>query len=303
MTSSDIKLEMSERRLGGAGVDFRIVELSEFGDETVWPGLASTLPHIVHAKIDAGMTIPAAAHSSWYSTYVLAGSGTVDGHTLKAGDVIISPPWAEAGEFVSGPDGYEEFTLFNDGPGVYPHLTSAPADSETLQRLFGIFEPDVIAFTSTIEAPTGEREFYLDNDKNRFNTPFYSSKLWESGPMGWIDSDKIGPAHPDIVASSNPFLSQTVIPGGEDMPKWPDHRHEGWTFLYILDGYYQESTMRLDAGQMWITAPSHVFDARLRPGPDGVSEIAVFGDGPSVTPIILSDSSPDTATFAQSLQL
>jgi hypothetical protein len=296
MQNTDIKLDMATNRHGSARVDFRIVELGPLGDETIWPDRNSSRPHVVHSKIAAGTVIPPSTQGSRYAAYVVAGSATVDGRSLKPGDLIVAPPWARQGEFVAGPDGYEEFSVFNTGDGVYPRLPSTVDEADVLKELFGI----ETAPSGEIPAAEGERSYHLDNDKNRFETPYYSSKLWESGPLEWIDSSVVGTTAPEILGSPNPFFSQTFVPA--DGALWPDHRHEGWTFLYILDGWYEDDSTRLVPGDMWITSPAHIFEKGLRPGVEGVSEIAIFENGVAVDPIVIDTTDELTDAFESTLR-
>jgi anti-sigma factor ChrR (cupin superfamily) len=262
------------------------------------PDPNSPYPYAAHARLQPGQRTASAAHAGYSLIYVVSGSMTAGSNEYKKGDVCIAEPWSESGTVVAGPDGVEELAIYENGAACVPYFCDK-SDPE-YRKLREWLDKNAIEFHEPVPPRgglTGKRHRF-DVQGDRYTTKSFSSKSFEVGPLGHVAGI---PATAEMIASKRPFFCHAWSPPTLDVP---DHMHDGWSFITCLEGKYDYlDGSKLEPGDYLLRSPQYVSRNQTRPGPAGMTEIVVFQNGRSVTPIIVDSKDPRAGDFAKELQL
>jgi len=264
----------------------------------ILPDPSSKRPYIAHAVLAPGMEAASAAHAGWSWLYILAGSVTVDGKELGPGAMTLAEPYSPSGPVKAGPEGVVELAIYENGYAALPYFPD-PDDPQCVALRQSLASQGLELPPPTVPsgALTGRR-IALDSTTDRWETPYFDAKTWQIGPLGQIPELPLGE---EAATSTYPFVSHGHCKHGVE--RWPDHRHDGWNALLILQGGYVGPDYSTNAGDLWISSPQHVALHDVVPGPDGVTELAIFDCGHCLTPVILDANDEASAEFADQLHI
>jgi anti-sigma factor ChrR (cupin superfamily) len=293
---TEFRIDMKRDRFEAPMFNSKVWQIGPGGVSQV-PDVTSPLPYAAHAYLRPGQRAASAAHAGWSLLYVIDGSFKAGNAEYKKGDVCIGEPWSESGPVVAGPQGVTELAIYENGAACMPYFCdkSDPAYVELRKWL----DAQGLEFPEPTPPPGGftgkkYRHNLLDG---RETTPWFHSKLFEVGPLQHV----VGlPLPESAVASNRPFFCHAWSDPGLDVP---DHMHDGWSFITCLEGRYDYVEGQLLPGDFLLRSPEYVSRNQTRPGPEGMTEIVVFANGRSVTPIIVDENDPKVPAFRTHLHL